>query len=126
MTLSSVNYAGEPSEKIIFKGKEAFPKVNLSPISTEILSQSIQDKILVVFARGSLNLTPLIASLRISKNDKNIFIGIPSNIYSKINKKYSDDFSALYKDNGLFYYDGVLWCTAEINSTGIETNLGRC
>jgi hypothetical protein len=115
--LTSVSYAGNAPEKLITsRGKDIFPNVNLTPISTEILNQSAQEKILIVFARGPLNLTPLITSLRLAKDRKDIFIGIPNNIYKKLNKKYSDEFSSLYGDNGLFFYDKALWCSADINA----------
>jgi len=115
--INSLGYAGNRPEKIILsQGHDQLPKVYLSPISTEIINQALLNKILLIFSRGPLNLSPLIAALRVAKEENDVLICIPENSYDKLNKKYSNEFFSFYRDNGLFFYNTALWCSVSIKA----------
>lgn len=126
MTITSVNYAIKDASSeplIISQGPNRMPKVLLSPVSTEILKSSTNEKVVLVFSRGPLNLTPLLVSLQLVKHGGDVLIGLPRKDFTAQSERYADEFSSLFRDNGLFFYRNTLWCNAEMEKTTAKLSL---
>ncbi|MFO7881968.1 MAG: hypothetical protein R6U52_05480 [Kosmotogaceae bacterium] len=121
MTLKQVKYIEDKDKHDLIlsslESKGDFPKSWLSPISTQILHQSLIGGVSVVFAQGPLNLTPLICSLLQKKEKQDILIGIPRRHFRKRKKKYSKVFYSLYDQRGIFFYKNILFVTADVKNS---------
>jgi hypothetical protein len=118
MSIGDVKFIWDSSIQesvLISKGHNKLPKGHLSPISMEILCAAMNRDISLVFAQGPLQLTPLICALLQEQSSQDILIGIPKKKFDEQNKHYMKLFYSLYKSQGFYFYDKVLWCTVKIN-----------
>jgi len=120
MTIKNVKFREKDRIDTVLSsiGEQKIPKSWLSPISTQILNESLMGNISIVFSQGPLNLTPLICALLQEFHEKktqDILVGIPRNQFIKRNKEYCKKFYSLYSNKG-FFYDNILYCSADVKN----------
>lgn len=125
--LHSVEYRLKSDKQEVLIDKKNNDK--LSPLSLAILDSifNYKNKVTIILAQGSFNLSPLVASLFAYSFKSDILIGNPK---YKFNSLFENDtnsyFSLMYKrivdnypSNFFYFYNDILWCKGSISE---ETN----
>ena len=103
----------------VFDGRdsEGVPRSILGRLSSNVLKQAEDGKIILFFGYGNLNLTPLVSAIiSSSKPQSDVLIGIPKRRFQYLNKIYKVNFSSLFYGNGKFFYKDSMWCSAGLQN----------
>lgn len=92
-------------------------KTRLGPFTEEVLDGIIKNKVVLIFAQGDLEITPLATALFIENNNrKDVIIGIPNHKYRYTDEEYYKKYFSLLDGKSAFLYKKVLWCNGKTSN----------
>ncbi|TFH06043.1 MAG: hypothetical protein E4H14_11570, partial [Candidatus Thorarchaeota archaeon] len=82
------------------------------------MRNAIRGGLSVVFSQGPMRLSPLLGITIARHKDSDVLIGLPRKQFNDLAKEYQNSFLSFHSGIGRFFYQDMLWCTAEITTTG--------